>query len=186
MGPRDLCPPAAGTPTAPRRAAEGLSTLSADDSAAHHYRMPSSPSETLTPAECYALVRSVRVGRVVFSDRALPGCSPVSFVLDGHTVVFRVDPDSRLAVATDHAVVAFEMDEIDADTGFGWTVLITGDAVPVTRFSEQLRSTRLGVVQPPDNERHYWVRLTPGIVTGQRVQTYVQPLHAADAADTNG
>jgi nitroimidazol reductase NimA-like FMN-containing flavoprotein (pyridoxamine 5'-phosphate oxidase superfamily) len=148
--------------------------------------MTSSSSDTLSPVECFALVKGTAIGRIVFSDRALPGCSPVSFVLDSHTIVFRVDAGSRLAVAVDHAVVAFEADEIDPSTGQGWSVLITGDAIPVTRFSDQLRATRLGVIHGDSDTHQYWVRLTPGIVTGQRVHTFVPATLTADPEENAG
>ncbi len=49
--------------------------------------------EILGRAECVALLRSAPVGRVVYTDQALPAIQPVTFVLDGdEAVVVRTAP----------------------------------------------------------------------------------------------
>jgi nitroimidazol reductase NimA-like FMN-containing flavoprotein (pyridoxamine 5'-phosphate oxidase superfamily) len=131
--------------------------------------MPSPPLEPLSREECDALLCSARFGRVIYTDRALPACTPVNYAVDGESVVFRTAPGSRLAKATDHQVVAFEVDDIDAATESGWTVIVTGNAVPITAESELVRSAQLGLTPWAAGEREHWVRLTPGIVTGRRL-----------------
>ncbi|MEP7054974.1 MAG: pyridoxamine 5'-phosphate oxidase family protein [Actinomycetota bacterium] len=133
--------------------------------------MPVMSLDSLTLEECFSLLHDADLGRVVYTERALPACTPVRFALDGHTVVFLVDSGSRLAVATDHTVVAFQADYVHPETGFGWTVLVTGDAKPITRFSDQLRASRLHLSRADaELNTEHWVQLTPGIVTGRRLQ----------------
>ncbi len=80
---------------------------------------------------CLRLLAKHAVGRVVFTDAALPAAQPVNYLLDDEEVVFRTSAGSKLAAATRHAVVAFEIDEIDPRTQTGWSVLGVGEAYEV-------------------------------------------------------
>ena len=82
--------------------------------------------------ECLRLLAGGVVGRVVFSDAAMPAARPVAYVIDGGEVVFRTADRSPFAVATRDTVVAFEADEIDPVDLTGWTVLGIGTSYPVT------------------------------------------------------
>ena len=81
--------------------------------------------------ECLRLLARAAIGRVVFTERALPAAQPVTFLLDGEEVVFRTAGGSKLAAATLHAVVAFQADDIDVATRTGWSVLGIGEAYEV-------------------------------------------------------
>lgn len=86
----------------------------------------------LDVAECLRLLAGSVIGRVVFSDRALPAAQPVTYLLDGEEVVFATTRGSTLAAAIRGAVVAFQVDDIDPRTRTGWTVLGVGEAYEVT------------------------------------------------------
>jgi nitroimidazol reductase NimA-like FMN-containing flavoprotein (pyridoxamine 5'-phosphate oxidase superfamily) len=81
--------------------------------------------------ECLALLRARAIGRVVFTDAALPSAQPVNYLLDDEEIIFRTANGARLAVATRTAVVAFEVDDIDHVTRTGWSVLGVGKAYEV-------------------------------------------------------
>jgi nitroimidazol reductase NimA-like FMN-containing flavoprotein (pyridoxamine 5'-phosphate oxidase superfamily) len=85
----------------------------------------------LDHGECLRLLAGRVVGRVVFTDDALPAAQPVNYLLDGEEVVFRTGAGSKLASATRNSVVAFQVDEIDACTHIGWSVLGIGEAYEV-------------------------------------------------------
>ncbi|TQM36914.1 pyridoxamine 5'-phosphate oxidase family protein [Pseudonocardia cypriaca] len=85
----------------------------------------------LDEAECLRLLTKSEIGRVVFTDAALPAAQPVTYLLDGEEVVFRTAGGSKLAAATRGAVVAFQVDEIDPRTRTGWAVLGIGEAYEV-------------------------------------------------------
>jgi hypothetical protein len=55
----------------------------------------------------------------------------VAFLLNGQEVVFRTQNGSKLAAASRHAVVGFEVDEIDTATRTGWSVLGIGEAYEI-------------------------------------------------------
>ncbi|MFI5909833.1 pyridoxamine 5'-phosphate oxidase family protein [Dactylosporangium sp. NPDC051541] len=80
---------------------------------------------------CLELLASVPMGRVVFTDHALPAIRPVNHLLDGETIIIRSALGHGLAsAATAHGslVVAYEVDEIDATARSGWSVVVTGTA----------------------------------------------------------
>ncbi len=119
--------------------------------------------------ECLALLRGQSLGRVAYTDHALPAITPVNYALDGDTIVFRTALGSRLAEGTRDAVVAFEVDEADATTHEGWSVVVVGVASEVSRASETLRAIELTLTPWAGGERNRFVRITPTFVTGRRL-----------------
>src|SRR5512145_59112 len=110
--------------------------------------------EVLSREESLALLASVPVGRVVYTDRALPAILPVNFALDiDETVVFRTGAGSKLAAATREAVVAFEVDSFDAHARSGWSVVAVGRSRVVEDSAEIERLSKL--------EIGTWVRMKP-------------------------
>jgi hypothetical protein len=109
----------------------------------------------LDEAECLRLLAGSSIGRVVFTDAALPAAQPVTYLLDGEEVLFRTGGGTKLAAATRGAVVAFQVDEIDADTRTGWTVLGVGEAYEVL-VPERLAELdgRLPTPWAPDRTAH--------------------------------
>jgi uncharacterized protein len=105
--------------------------------------------------ECLALLAAAVIGRVVFTDGALPSAQPVNFLLDDEEIIFRTSNGSKLAAATRHAVVAFEVDDIDHAARTGWSVLGVGEAYEVV---DPARLAELAARQPdpwvPDHTAH--------------------------------
>lgn len=137
--------------------------------------------QPLDPAQCYRLLESVPVGRVVATADALPLVLPVNFCVDGHSIIFRTPANGRLAAATRSVVVAFEVDEIDTAHWTGWSVVVTGVAKPMTSESEILRARQLGLVSWLGEDRDHFVQIVPGLVTGRRLETS-PVVAAADAS----
>jgi hypothetical protein len=124
--------------------------------------------EVLDEAECYRLLASESVGRVVYTDGALPAITPVNYVLDGRRVLFRTAPGSRLAAGVVGAVVAFEVDWIDTATASGWSVVITGLGRVCTPSAYAGPPTPS--VRPwAGGHRDELLTITPGRVTGRRI-----------------
>ncbi len=94
---------------------------------------PLAPGELdeLERTECFRLLGLGAVGRVAFTDGALPAVQPVSYLLDGEEIVFRTRNGSKLAAATRHAVVGFEVDDFDLQARTGWSVLGIGEAYEI-------------------------------------------------------
>jgi hypothetical protein len=81
---------------------------------------------------CLRLLADRQIGRLVFTEGALPAAQPVTYLLDGEEIIFRTADDSKRAAATRNAVVAFQVDQIDPTIGSGWSVLGVGQAYEVT------------------------------------------------------
>jgi uncharacterized protein len=82
--------------------------------------------------QCLRLLACGLVGRVVFTEGALPAAHPVTYLLDGEEILFSTAGGSKLAAATLHHVLAFQSDEIDPVKQAGWSVLGVGRAYEVT------------------------------------------------------
>ena len=125
----------------------------------------------LTRSECLSLLADGVIGRVIFTDHALPTVQPVNYLLDGEEIIFRTANGSKLAAATRNAVVAFQLDEFDMTARSGWTVLGVGEAYEVVNPA---RLAELADLQPDP-----WVRehdahtlsIPLTIVTGRRLTT---------------
>lgn len=91
---------------------------------------PASAHE-LTRGESLALLPTVPVGRLIFTERALPAVVPVNFLVDHGHIVLRTGATSSLSAAVRGSVVAFEVDQIDPEAGQGWSVVVTGRASEV-------------------------------------------------------
>lgn len=82
--------------------------------------------QTLSHEECLRLLGSTAIGRLAYTQAALPAVRPVSFTLSGEEVLIPVRVGSALADAVRGAVVAFEADVYDDVARTGWTVTVVG------------------------------------------------------------
>jgi nitroimidazol reductase NimA-like FMN-containing flavoprotein (pyridoxamine 5'-phosphate oxidase superfamily) len=127
--------------------------------------------EVLSEAECYRLLGSASVGRIVFTEQALPAIQPVSYGLRGQSLVMRTTVGSKLAVATRNSVVAFEVDHFDHDhVRAGWSVVAVGHASEITDPAE-VALVRTMELRPwaLDMSEHY-IRIDIELISGRRVQ----------------
>jgi nitroimidazol reductase NimA-like FMN-containing flavoprotein (pyridoxamine 5'-phosphate oxidase superfamily) len=90
----------------------------------------------LSRRECLDLLARRTVGRVVFTERALPAIRPVRYTLIGTHIVL-ADTEPQLADRLDGQVVAFQIDQEGAPDPLGrlgsagsggWSVVVTGTA----------------------------------------------------------
>ncbi len=132
-------------------------------------KLDSAGLQILSRQECVALLASASIGRIVFTDRALPAVQPVNFVLDGEDIVIRTGIGSKLAAAAGDAIVAFEADEFDHITRTGWSVTTVGPARAVREPDEIERLSALPLrTWAPGSHDHYIVVRTEQI-TGRRL-----------------
>ena len=125
--------------------------------------------EILDDGECWKLLGQVPIGRVAVSVGALPAVFPVNFALDGDSIVFRTGEGTKLAAATERAVVAFEVDRFDPLEHTGWSVLAVGMAQAVTDAEERARLARLPVAPWAGGRREDFVRMGVELLSGRRI-----------------
>ncbi|OBB76369.1 pyridoxamine 5'-phosphate oxidase family protein [Mycobacterium sp. 852014-52144_SCH5372336] len=124
--------------------------------------------EILNRRQCLDLLGGVRVGRLVFTEDALPAVQPVNFRLWHDDVVIRVAGGPKLAAATDNQVVAFQADELDADLRTGWSVTVVGHAEPITDVDELVELSGTFLQPWVDGRRDHFVRIRTEKMTGRR------------------
>jgi nitroimidazol reductase NimA-like FMN-containing flavoprotein (pyridoxamine 5'-phosphate oxidase superfamily) len=120
----------------------------------------------LTEQECHDLLATVPLGRIVFTDRALPAIQPVNFVMADGEVVILTSADSKLATAAHNAVVAFEIDEFNHKTG--WSVVVIGHTRAITEAPELEKPPQTPWTPP---EPVHYIAITPELISGRRLPT---------------
>jgi nitroimidazol reductase NimA-like FMN-containing flavoprotein (pyridoxamine 5'-phosphate oxidase superfamily) len=138
---------------------------------------PGSPAHMveLSRSEALKLLGTVQLGRVAFTEQALPAIRPVNHLVDEGDIIVRTHGGSALlGRALLSEVVAYEADEIDAATRTGWSVVVTGTA---TRVVEPGALARYQSLLMPwiDAEMGQVVRIQPEIVSGYRLVGVARP-----------
>jgi nitroimidazol reductase NimA-like FMN-containing flavoprotein (pyridoxamine 5'-phosphate oxidase superfamily) len=126
------------------------------------------------PAECLHLLRSVPLGRLVYTYAGLPAIRLVNFVVDDDTIVFSTGQGDKFRAAERGDVVAFEADNVDPERHTGWTVTAIGHLSVVTRDeADDLRRTLPLHSWMPMDEAQF-VRLGVESVQGRRLVPWGQ------------
>ena len=133
--------------------------------------------QELTREECLALLPTVPVGRLVFTERALPAVVPVNFVVDRGRILVRTGATSSLAAAVRGAVVAFQVDEFDAKARNGWSVTVTGRAGEISDPLDLLRVDELPLVPWVGGRLEHVIFVPVELVNGRRVGGAATPVH---------
>lgn len=126
----------------------------------------------LSRAESLRLLGSVSLGRLVFTDRALPAIRPVNHLLDQETVVIRSHFGATITTMLrkgDGVVVAYEADVLDAEAHRGWSVIVTGLASLVTDPGDVARYERLLRPWISSPAMDSVIRIHPTIINGCRL-----------------
>ncbi|WP_068923102.1 pyridoxamine 5'-phosphate oxidase family protein [Planobispora rosea] len=132
-------------------------------------KLDSAGLQVLSHEECMTLLATTPIGRIVFTDRALPAVQPVNFVLDGTDVVIRTAAGSKLAAATRRAIVAFEADDFDPQGRTGWSVTVIGHARAVDDPLEAERLAGLPLTPWASGSREHFIVITAEQVSGRRI-----------------
>ncbi|MGY1747644.1 pyridoxamine 5'-phosphate oxidase family protein [Modestobacter sp. SYSU DS0511] len=82
--------------------------------------------EVLSDAESRRLLETAAIGRIAYTEGALPAIQPVSFAVVGAEIIIPTRHGSKVAAASRGAVVAFEVDEHDPADRTGWNVTVVG------------------------------------------------------------
>lgn len=125
--------------------------------------------EILSPEECHDLLDRGTVGRIAVSVGALPAIFPVNYRILHDRIVFLTGEGTKLRAAVGRAVVVFQIDQIDATTGSGWSVMAVGFAEEITD-PEEVRAARQLKLRPfAGGERCHFVQIQPEFVSGRRI-----------------
>ncbi|TWH73120.1 pyridoxamine 5'-phosphate oxidase family protein [Modestobacter roseus] len=131
--------------------------------------------EALRAPECLRLLGTRDVGRIAFTAGALPVLQPVSYLLSGQELLVPVDARSELADAARAAVLALQVDDVDADGRTGWDVTVLGPSRLVHDPDQVARLDRWGVRPWFPATRHCYVMLRAATLSGRRLRTGPAP-----------
>lgn len=131
--------------------------------------------QNLEHHECWAMLRTVSVGRLAVLADGRPDIFPINYTVDGGTVVFRTGEGTKLASASGSAPVALEADGVDPDTGLAWSVVVKGTADVVTGTDQVLATTELYLFPWQAGKKDAFVRITPDSITGRQFKV-TEPL----------
>jgi hypothetical protein len=133
--------------------------------------------QVLDRKQCLQLLQTVRVGRLVFTEDALPAVQPVNFRVWRDDVVIRVAGGQKLAAAARNLVVAFQADQLDPDLQYGWSVTVVGRAHRITDANELVYLSGIFLQPWVEGQRDHFILIRTEKVTGRRVHA------AADTSD---
>ncbi len=131
--------------------------------------MTSRGLDVLTEDECRALLRSHTLGRIAVRIGEAPAILPVNYAVLDDDVVFRTDPGSKLSAALMRIQVAFEVDEVDAAAGIGWSVVVTGYVEEIRDTATLERVDALDLDRWVTEGRDFVVRIRTRTMTGRRL-----------------
>ncbi|ACY96096.1 MULTISPECIES: pyridoxamine 5'-phosphate oxidase family protein [Thermomonospora] len=131
--------------------------------------------EILDEDECRALLAKAPLGRIVFTQRALPAIQPVNFTVDNGDVIIRAAQGTKLAAAARNAIVAFEVDDFDEASRTGWSVVIVGPARVVSDPKEVARLQELPLRPWAPGRREHFIRIRPTLISGRRIPEHSAP-----------
>jgi hypothetical protein len=125
----------------------------------------------LSREQSLRLLGSVSLGRVVFTQHAMPAIRLVNHILEGGDIMIRGHSGAAVVSAADGetgSVVAYEADAVSPCDHFGWSVVVTGIATLVRDVAEVARYQR--ALNPwVTGEMDQVIRIRPEIVTGFRL-----------------
>jgi nucleotide-binding universal stress UspA family protein len=141
-----------------------------DPVASHQVEATPGSLEDMSEAECLALLAGHGVGRLAVTADGQPLVFPVNYILDGHTVVIRTDPGTKLGWAT-LGQVAFEIDSIDPVHNEGWSVLVKGHGHDIT---DGVDASSIAVRSAPlapwaAGPKGHWIAITSPEFSGRRL-----------------
>ena len=126
----------------------------------------SQPISVLSETECWALLSSVALGRLVTSVNGQLEIFPVNYVVQHRTVLFRTATGTKLISAAINNNVLFEAD--DHGIAEGWSVIVKGTAQTLRTDEEIDEAERAQLLPWTATVKEHYVRIRPLSVTGRR------------------
>jgi hypothetical protein len=125
--------------------------------------------DVLDEAECRRLLATARMGRVAFTEGAMPTIQPASFTVSGNDVLIPTGLGSKMAAGSRGAVLAFEVDDYDLTDRTGWNVTVIGPSRLISDPSHVTALNALGVMPWAPATTHCYISLHMALVRGRRI-----------------
>ena len=124
----------------------------------------------LDRGESLRLLASVPVGRLIFTVNALPTVRVMNFALVDGLIVVRTTDDSTAARKVHDTIVAFEADDLDNVTCFGWSVTVVGRAALVADPETAARYRTVPLVPWAPGPRDTFLTITTELAEGRLIR----------------
>jgi hypothetical protein len=145
----------------------GIRNTSAEPKAS---ALPIAEVDELTPTECWRLLRNAHMGRLATSARERVEIFPINYLVRDETILFRTAAGTKLEELSRRPEFAFEID--GEDSRWHWSVVVHGTAELLVDDAEVLQSGVLELVSWCPADKFAFVRLTPEVVTGRRIDRH--------------
>jgi hypothetical protein len=132
--------------------------------------------DVLGEAECWDLLASGDLGRLVYSSRYGPTALPVVYRIDEGSLVLGTwdpalfDEDLRTGIAQAEYQVAVEADHIDVEAREGWIVLVRGAAHHLDAEAERAPFIDAGLEPWIEGVPAHFIRVNPAGIWGNRTR----------------
>ena len=132
--------------------------------------------ERLNEAECMELLANSGAGRLVYSSRYGPTALPVTYKIDGESIVVGTwdpalfDEDLRTGIAQAEYQVMVEADEIDTQAREGWFVMARGPAHHLDTEAESASFMDAGLEPWIEGVPAHFIRVNPTTIFGTRIR----------------
>ena len=133
------------------------------------------PVTVLSEDECWSLLSSTSLGRLVTVLGGKPEIFPVNFVAQRRTVLFRTAQGTKLFNAVMSDWVAFEADYHDAPLTYGWSVIIKGRAHLLSDNADILDAEEAPLRSWTATLKPIYVRVIASEISGRRFKFGPEP-----------
>ncbi|MGB0971159.1 MAG: pyridoxamine 5'-phosphate oxidase family protein [Mycobacterium sp.] len=124
------------------------------------------PVTILPESECWQLLSSTPIGRLVTAADGIPEIFPINFAVQDRTVLFRTAEGAKLVTSAINKEVLFEADEYGADEG--WSVIVKG-VTRSLRTDEEIEEAERAHLRPwTKTIKDHYIRVLPTRVSGRR------------------
>lgn len=131
----------------------------------------------LSEDECWSLLSSMSLGRLVTIMGGKPEIFPVNFATRRRTVLFRTAQGTKLYSAVMGDWVAFEADYHDPPLTYGWSVIIKGRAHLLSANAEILDAEEAPLRPWIATLKPIYVRVIAMEISGRRFKFGPEPDH---------
>lgn len=132
-----------------------------------------SPVMALDDGQCWQLLGTQQLGRLVTRVGDVLDIFPVNYVVDGATLVFRTAEGSKLFEITVNDEVLFEVDDY-ADAN-AWSVVVRGHARKLATSAEVEAADRLPLTPWIPTLKYNYVRIEPTALSGRAFDRGPEP-----------
>lgn len=126
-------------------------------------------SRDLDDEECRHLLGTTPIGRLGFTDRALPMILPAHYTVREPEVVLASLPDSKVNAAARATIVAFETDHYDPGRQEGWCVSLVGPSRLICDPDEVSALDGLDFAPWTGDPRQHYIGIRIAMLRGRRL-----------------